>query len=587
MVMSVTPRNVPDFEWCTFSPFRGADDGNGNEHEVDDLDFQPRLQDMDDAGLDDLLTPTAKNNKKKCNTNQTDESTPDMCFDKVRLVSPEFFTDAEVQERAAKGDNNWREQFYELNLNGDATPGNKKDNSEEVRNAVSSPLANMVHPMNLDLFIADTSPGKQAQKITRSESPAKVKTMTIQDYDKENDVHNYSNHNTKENDYDYDRHPKYDDHIPDDASDAMSDVTMKSRSSVRSVSSAPAAQSKRRTRLGSNIFRMDRYRQGKKDKKNKHRASGDAGDETAAEHSAAGDNNSQRSFSSFLSSCSNNSRISYSLKSGRRGMSREERKFARELLRNQTIVTTATASAAAASKPSKLQEPEKPYYCKEEKKEEEPVQTATTTVSKKEEEAEQVAAKDIPTFIFVLLVEPAQKIFEVVKIDPSAVSETTGASPTSRGGKSAPLHLSEGGLTVGDVLAQARTGATDPALASQKYVSLCNGMQELAAPMLPVDLLSRPNKDKGGDNGSERKKRRKFPEMLMAVPEGSTADVVRQIHSRLMQNPRMQRWWRQQDPFDSSSKKKKDSKKKSSRHSHKSSTTTTPIEPASGRAVVV
>jgi hypothetical protein len=578
MVMSVTPRHVPDFEWCTFSPFRGADNGNGNEHEVDDLDFQPRLQDKDAAGLDDLLTPTAKNNKKKRNTNETEESTPDMCFDKVRLVSPEFFTDAEVQERTAAGDNNWREQFYELNLNGtgNTTPGNK-NKSEEVRNSVSSPLANMVHPMNLDLFIADTTPGKQKQKITRSESPAKVETMRIEN-DKENDAHNYSNHNPKENEHDH--HHKYDDHIPDDASDAMSDVTMKSRSSVRSVSSAPAAQNKRRTRLNSNIFRMDRYRPGKKDTKNKHRGSGgDAGDETAAEHSAAGDNNSQRSFSSFLSSCSNNSRISYSLKSGRRGMSREERKQAREFLRGQTIVTTATASAAAASKPSKQQEPEKTYYCKTEK--EEPVHT-TTTVNKEEEEAEQVAAKDIPTFIFVLLVEPSQKIFEVVKIDPTAASETTGATPTTRGGKTTPLHQSEGGLTVGDVLAQARTGATDPALASQKYVSLCNGMQELAAPMLPVDLLSRPNKDKGGDKGSERKKRRKFPEMLMAVPEGSTADVVRQIHSRLMQNPRMQRWWRQQDPFDSSSKKKKESKKKSSRHRHKSSTKT-----PSDRAVVV
>jgi hypothetical protein len=267
-------------------------------------------------------------------------------------------------------------------------------------------------------------------------------------------------------------------------------------------------------------------------------------------------------------------------------MSREERKQARELLRNQTIFTTTTAAAAEASKSSKQQEPEEPYYSKkeeEERREEEPVQP-TTTVNKEEEEAELAAAKDIPTFIFVLLVEPAQKIFEVVKIDPSAASETTGSSPTTRGGKSTPLHLSEGGLTVGDVLAQARTGATDPALASQKYVSLCNGMQELAAPMLPVDLLSKPNKDKSGDK--EKKKRRKFPEMLMAVPEGSTADVVRQIHSRLMQNPRMQRWWRQQDPFDSSSKKKRESKKKSSRHRHKSSTTNTAAPPSEKVAVV-
>jgi hypothetical protein len=217
MVMSVTPRKVPDFEWCTFSPFVGADNiNNGNEHEVDDLDFQPRLQDHDASDLDDLLTPTAKNNKKKRNTNETDESTPDMCFDKVRLVSPEFFTDAQVQDRAAAGDNNWKEQFYELKLKGSGNANDDdKNNCKEVRNLVSSPLANMVHPMNLDLFIADTSPGKQKQKITSSESPAKVKTMMIQDDKENNNVHSYRNHTTKENDH------KYDDPIPDDVSDAV------------------------------------------------------------------------------------------------------------------------------------------------------------------------------------------------------------------------------------------------------------------------------------------------------------------------------------------------------------------------------
>jgi hypothetical protein len=157
---------------------------------------------------------------------------------------------------------------------------------------------------------------------------------------------------------------------------------------------------------------------------------------------------------------------------------------------------------------------------------------------------------DIPCFIYVLPVEPAQKIFEVVKIDPAA-AETIGAPI----GSTSTRNFSEG-LTVGDILAQARTGATDPALATQRYVSLCNDTQALAAPMLPVDLLSRQSPSssdkKKGFFSDKKKKKKQIPEMLMAVPEGSTADVVRQIHSRLMQNPRMQRWWKQQDPFDSS-----------------------------------
>jgi hypothetical protein len=586
MVMAVTPRDVADFEWCNFdSPFGSASKTpNGKqEREYDDLDFQPRLQDLDAGGLNDLLTPTVKRNKQKQNKpDATSSPKTEMCFDNVRLVSPEYFTDAKVQDRTAAlaGDNNWKEDNFELDLNGNVASGKENNHkniqnsatrdNEELRNPASSPLASMVHPMNLDLFIGDNvTPEKQ--RLTSSAISA-TKVKAIQD-EKENDYHK-TNH-------------KYDDHIPDDASSCMSDVTMKSRASVRSVSSAPAMQQQkeRRTRLGSNIFRMDRYRQGKKDKKDKKNQQKADGDETgtAAEKSAVvSENGSHRSFSSFLSSCSNNSRISYSLRSGRRGMSREERKQARELLKHQTIVTTTTEP----SLPSKEQELEEPYYCK--KKEEEPVRSTTTKKYEEEdEEAEPVAASDIPQFIFVLLVEPAQKIFEVVKIDPSAAAETT------RDGQSTPRNLSRESLTIGDVLAQARTGATDPALAAQKYVSLCNGMQELAAPMLPVDLLSRPSKSSDKHKGSERKKRRKVPEMLMAVPEGSTADVVRQIHSRLMQNPRMQRWWKQQDPFDSSAKKKKESKKspskkKSFRHRHKSSTATpTEQAPPSKRTVVV
>ena len=112
----------------------------------------------------------------------------------------------------------------------------------------------------------------------------------------------------------------------------------------------------------------------------------------------------------------------------------------------------------------------------------------------------------------ILLVEMSQKIFEIVSVDIFADT------------------------TVGDALAKARSVATDPALSEQKYVSICYGSQDFGAPMLPVSLLIDWN-------------RHKTRPLAVAVPTGHSAAEMQAVKRVLSKNPRIQRWWRQQDPF--------------------------------------
>jgi hypothetical protein len=135
----------------------------------------------------------------------------------------------------------------------------------------------------------------------------------------------------------------------------------------------------------------------------------------------------------------------------------------------------------------------------------------------------------------VLLVNSVLKIFEIVLVD--ILNDTT----------------------VGDVLSKARAYATDHVLGGQKYMSLCNLRQEIAAPMLPVSLLVASWKMAGrhaklADQDEARRvdednRREMEARLLVAVPEGSTATECQMIRRMLWQNPKVQRWWRQSDPF--------------------------------------
>lgn len=182
---------------------------------------------------------------------------------------------------------------------------------------------------------------------------------------------------------------------------------------------------------------------------------------------------SQRSkLASSFQSTKNRDRVAFLLSSGSAGWSQQEQELAKQLLpRGQLIQSTVTTT------------------------------TSETTKKKR---------RTYPETIYILLLEPSRKVFEVVPID--FVYD----------------------LTVGDVLAKARSKATDPGLAN-KYISICNNEQELAAPMLPIRHLL------------QKQSRRHA--VLTAVPEGSNATQCRRISTILLQNPRIKNWLRKADPF--------------------------------------
>ena len=112
--------------------------------------------------------------------------------------------------------------------------------------------------------------------------------------------------------------------------------------------------------------------------------------------------------------------------------------------------------------------------------------------------------------LYVWLLSPTHKVFEVVRV---------------------PYSIE---TSIGDVLVMARAAALDPVLAEQRYVSLCNEKLELVAPSLPINFLFH---------------RRKETPSVMAVPFGSTAVAIREIHLALTSNRRVRKWLKQKDIF--------------------------------------
>jgi hypothetical protein len=141
--------------------------------------------------------------------------------------------------------------------------------------------------------------------------------------------------------------------------------------------------------------------------------------------------------------------------------------------------------------------------------------------------------------LYVWLISPTNKIFEVVRV-PYDGNDTT----------------------IGEVLVLARGAALDPVLAEQRYVSLCNDKLELVAPMLPVSFLFHQSHLKTGTGGATAN------QSLMAVPEGWTAFVIREIQKVLMGNRRVKKWLKQKDIFRPLSEEEK-SRRRAERHRRK------------------
>jgi hypothetical protein len=149
-------------------------------------------------------------------------------------------------------------------------------------------------------------------------------------------------------------------------------------------------------------------------------------------------------------------------------------------------------------------------------------------------------APDFQSTLSILLLECHQKVFEIVAVD-HVTAETS----------------------VGDVLSRARSQATDPRLSRQTYTSLCNSVNEMAAMMLPVHLMMdleqstekrerkqrEPTLKKYDRLEAARKTCDDLGRLLVAVPEGSSAEAVREIQKTLWCHPRVQRWWRKENRY--------------------------------------
>lgn len=146
--------------------------------------------------------------------------------------------------------------------------------------------------------------------------------------------------------------------------------------------------------------------------------------------------------------------------------------------------------------------------------------------------------------VFLLLILPKSKIFELIQV-----------------------IYSPSRTTVGDLLAMIATNATEPALGSQSYSGLCR----------PKDGVEIDVKSMASASGEGTKCARiTRGEILVAIPEGYSAELCREISKPILDNPQIERLMRRADPLAPrrKSKKRKKSKKRRSSSSRKSSSST-------------
>ena len=275
-----------------------------------------------------------------------------------------------------------------------------------------------------------------------------------------------------------------------------------------------------------------------------------------------------RKSSGFKSRERQDDRIAYSLGAGKKGMAPEHRLQSKSYLPKDPLqgLLDKKDPTKAVSPPHKGGNP-----AEDDDDEEEPAApllmpstynvrnpSSPTSASAATRERQLVLCPNSKTALSILLVDISQKIFEIVAVD-HIMPETS----------------------VGDVLSKARVQATDSRLSQQTYVSLCNAVNELAAPMLPVQLIVNVDNEADGENkkvslkgydklekSQEEQKDPSMGRLLMAVPEGSSAEQVRRIQRALWSHPRMQRWWKKENRF--SGQRRHRSSRKSSKSSSKS-----------------
>ena len=201
-------------------------------------------------------------------------------------------------------------------------------------------------------------------------------------------------------------------------------------------------------------------------------------------------NDVRKRLASSFRSKSGRKRVTYSLSKGKSGMSKQDRLYATSLLPSKPLLSRRQQRESSSRVPRLIRQ-----------------------------------HRDRP--LSILLLNPMLKIFEIVLVD--FLRETT----------------------VGEALSKARVSAIDETLSEQKYTSLCNRKQEIAAPMLPVSLLVEKIEKESSSKLTETEMRRAMEaRLLVAVPSGSTASDCQLIRRVLWKNPKIQRWWKKSNPFD-------------------------------------
>ena len=140
--------------------------------------------------------------------------------------------------------------------------------------------------------------------------------------------------------------------------------------------------------------------------------------------------------------------------------------------------------------------------------------------------------------IFLLLVAPKNKIFEIIQVF------------------YAPLET-----TVHHLIQCIPPNATEPALASQPYVGMCR----LDGQALDVDMMASAASSTSTTGGHVECARIIRGEVLVAIPRGYSAKFCSQIAKPILSNPKVTKLMKKSDPLAPSKNKKK--KKRSSRSS--------------------
>lgn len=140
---------------------------------------------------------------------------------------------------------------------------------------------------------------------------------------------------------------------------------------------------------------------------------------------------------------------------------------------------------------------------------------------------------DEPFKVFLLLIQPKSKIFEIIQV-----------------------FYSPSRTTVRNVLEMIPGNATEPALGMQEYIGLCRPKD---GNHIDIDLMASCTRSDDDDKDCARITR---GEMLVAIPTGFTGSLCAQISKPILDNPKVKKLMERSDPLAPKRRQKKKKKRR-------------------------